>query len=849
MTTSRRNFVKGSLAALASGATEFSPLSISRPALAALTASKGRAWEDTLRNQFEGEKIVRTVNMPNCTGSCGWNVVVKDGIVLRVEPPLDYPDDEYNPRGCMKGQTYHRRVYSPGRVKFPMKRIGARGGGQWKRISWDEAFDFIASEIKRISAKYGKNTVWIYPPVPATGLVKQGAGFRFASVNGFGIGTFYNWYGDLPIAHPMTWNVQTEEHEFKDVLNTKYAIIWGSDMVQTRMPDAHFFADVRAKGVKLVYVSPYFDPTASAVDEWVRVRQGTDAALALGMCHVVVKRGLVDAAHMLRTTSGPLLVRGDTKKYLKASDLAADGDPKTFMVYDAGAGRPFPDVYFSDKPSLTGTWEVTLKDGKKVTCSTTHTLFLQKLEEYDPKTVSDITGVPAKDIERLAIEYASAKPASIWSGTGINHWYHGDLMGRSVIMLACLTGNIGRQGGGVSPWAGQYLMRLNPTDYFFPLKEAGKSDRHRPVPLDTAYVVNGPTETMADKDKLWRQIRCIWAAGGNLLGEASDQSNLMRKVLPQIELIVSPEIEMSTTAQLADIVLPVVSWYELPMDITTTPAHPYIQMAEGSLKPMFEAKTDIEIYYEVCKRLGTGDIFQFNHPEPAADLLLKTGGPKVKDITLQRLKKERVIRVNLPSSPYAAFTEEIAGKKKFATASGRQELYKDEDRFIQFGEQLPIHKEPHVATPYGPSKEWKDARKERNPLAEKYPLVYHARHTRWSVHSSWRTTDDILKLDDIGQPLLELNPTDAAKRGIVAGDWATAYNQHGYVKARVKLRESVPPGSIVIYFGWQREQIREGHWNALTHNAINPIHEIYFIPNVWGPVSGHFDQLCEVKKV
>ena len=82
----------------------------------------------------------------------------------------------------------------------------------------------------------------------------------------------------------------------------------------------------------------------------------------------------------------------------------------------------------------------------------------------------------------------------------------------------------------------------------------------------------------------------------------------------------------------------------------------------------------------------------------------------------------------------------------------------------------------------------------------------------------------------------------------MAGDWATAFNPNGYVKAKVKLRESVPPGAVLIYFGWQRDQIREGHWNALTHNAINPIHEIYFIPNVWGPVSGHFDQLCEVKK-
>jgi nitrate reductase / nitrite oxidoreductase, alpha subunit len=845
MTISRRQFIKGSLSAAAAAGL---PFSLGHPAFAALAESKERPWEDGYRNVVKGERTVRTINMPNCTGACAWNVVVKDGVVTRVEQPLDYPDDEYNPRGCMKGATYHRRVYSPNRIKFPLKRVGPRGAGQWKRVTWDEALDFVASEIKRISAKYGKKTVWIYPPVPATGLVKQGAGFRFASSNGFGIGTFYNWYGDLPLAHPITWNVQTEEHEFKDVLNTKYAIIWGSDMLQTRMPDAHFFTDMRAKGVKLVYIAPYFDPTANAVDEWVRVRPGTDAALALGFCHVVVKRGLTDESHLLRTTSGPLLVRSDTGKYLKASDLAADGNAKTFMAYDPKAGKAVPDTYFSDKLALTGTWDIALKDGKKVSCSTSHTLLLKKLEDYDPKTVSEITGVPEDVIERIAVEYASAKPASVWSGTGINHWYHGDLMGRSVIELACLTGNVGRAGGGVSPWAGQYRMRIKPVDYFFPKKEPGKPDRYRPVPLDTAYVVNGPTETMAHKEKLWRQIRCIWAAGGNLLGEASDQSNLMRKVLPKIELIVSPEIEMSTTAQLADIILPVVSWFELPYDMVTTPSHPYIQLAEGSLKPMYEAKTDIEIYYEVCKRLGTDHIFKFNRPEPAIEHLLETGGPKVKGITFERLKKERCIRVNLPVSPFAPFTEQISGEKKFKTASGRQELYKDEDRFIEYGEQLPVHKEPHVATPYGPSKEWKEAKKERNPLYEKYPMVYHARHTRWSVHSSWRTTKEVTKLDDIGQPLLELNPADAAKRGLVAGDWATAYNQHGYVKAKVKLRESVNPGSVLIYFGWQRDQIREGHWNALTHNAINPIHEIYFKPNVWGPVSGHFDQLCEVKK-
>ena len=844
--TNRRDFIKGGLyAAIILG----SPFAIRHPVLAALQVSKGpRPWEDGYRRQFKNEKIVRTVNLPNCTGSCAWNVHVRGGIVHRVEPPNDYPDSDYSPRGCMKGQSYHKRTYDPNRIKYPMKRVGARGQGMWKRITWDEAYDYIVSEIKRITKKYGSEAVWIYPPVPATGVVKQGAGFRFASVNKFGIGTFYNWYGDLPLAHPITWNVQTEEHELMDVQNSRYVILWGSDMVQTRIPDAHFFMDVRAKGVKTVYISPYFDPTASAVNEWVRPRQGTDAALALGMCNVVVKMGLAKNDYIKRTTSGPLLVRDDTGKYLRASDLMADGNAKTFMVWDADTGAPKADQYFSDTPALTGTYTVTLKDGKQVSCTTAHSLFLKNLESYDPVTVSEITGVPATDIKRLAIEYASVSPASIWTGTGINHWYHGDLMGRAVIALGILTGNVGRQGGGVSPWAGQYKMRIRPVDYFFPLKRKGKKARYRPVPLDTAYVVNGPTDTMANKKKLWRQVRCIWAAGGNLLGQASDQGTLLRETLPKVELIVIPEIEMSSGAQLADIVLPVVSWYELPMDIATTPAHPYIQLVEGSIAPLYEAKTDLEIYYEVCRRLGTGDIFKFKEPEAAVDYLLKTGGDKVKGITLERLKKERVIRTNNATNPVAPFVEQANGKKSFKTATKRQELYKEEDRFIEFGEQLPTHKEPHSATPYGPSMQWPEAKAHKNPEFEKYPLYYLCRHTRWSVHSSWRTENMVRKLDDLGEPLLELNPVDAEKRDLQAGEWATVYNQHGYMKARVKLRESVPPGAVLLYFGWQREQIQDGHWNALTHNPINPIHEIYFKPNFWGPVSGHFDQLCEVKK-
>jgi anaerobic selenocysteine-containing dehydrogenase len=839
----RRRFLIGSAAgAMLAGGPFGSPTAILR----SLTRRPNHSWEDLYRDRISFETKVRTTDTPNCTGACGFNVYVRNGMVSRVEPSDDYPDSEYGPRDCLKGATYYKRVYSPDRIKYPLMRVGKRGEGKWKRISWDEAFDHIASEFRRIGGKYGNDTVWVFPPVPATGLVRQGAGTRFAAVNGFGIGTFYNWYGDLPLSHPITWNVQTEEHEFKDVLNTRYCIIWGSNVVETRLPDAHFFTDIRARGVKLVYVSPFYDATATKSDEWLRPRPGTDAALAMGMCNVIVNRGLINEESVRRTTTGPLLVRRDTGRFLRMSELFPDGSDKEYVVIDSG-GKPRADRYFDDGVMLQGSFTLQEKTGKPVECDTAHTLLLAQISRYDPLTVQEITGVPAPLIEKIATEYAGTGPASIWVGTGVNHWYHGDLSGRAIILMGILTGNVGRSGGGVSPWAGQYKIRLNPTDYFFPPKEDGS--RYQAKPLDTAYVVNGPTKTMADREKLWRQIRAMWIAGGNLLGQATDRGRFFKEVLPKLELIVVAEVEMSTSAHFADIVLPVCSWYENPCDITTTPSHPYIQLVDGPLKdrPLHESKTDVEIYSEVCKRLGSSDPFRFSHPEQAAEYLLATGGPMVAGITLDRLKREKVIRLNIPD-PLVPFSAETQGKR-FSTATGRQEIYKEETRFVLMGEELPCHKEPICATPYGPDMPWEKARLLRNPLFDRYPLVLMNQHSRYSVHSSWRRTPDVTRLADTGEPMVELNPVEARKRRVAAGDYVKVFNDHGEVQARVKLREGIPPGVALIYMGWEHQQYKSGHSEMLISDTINPIHEIYFKPNFWGPVSGHKDELCEVKKL
>ncbi|THE61179.1 nitrate reductase subunit alpha [Vibrio parahaemolyticus] len=338
------------------------------------TLNTNRDWEDGYRTRWQHDKVVRSTHGVNCTGSCSWKIYVKNGLVTWETQQTDYPRTRpdlpnHEPRGCPRGASYSWYLYSANRLKYPMVRKPllklwreakrrfadpidawesivtnsesttayktARGRGGFVRSSWAEVNEIIAASNIYTIKEHGPDRVVGFSPIPAMSMVSYAAGARYLSLIGGSCLSFYDWYCDLPPASPMTWGEQTDVPESADWYNSSYIIAWGSNIPQTRTPDAHFFTEVRYKGTKTVAITPDYAEVAKLCDHWLNPKQGTDSAVALAMGHVIlkefhVKRQSEYFQNYLRQYSDmPMLVKLEPRadgsysagQFLRASEL------------------------------------------------------------------------------------------------------------------------------------------------------------------------------------------------------------------------------------------------------------------------------------------------------------------------------------------------------------------------------------------------------------------------------------------------------------------------------------------------------------------------------------------------
>src|SRR5690606_38184922 len=255
----------------------------------------------------------------------------------------DYPDRAYNPRGCMKGLSYHQLIYGEDRITTPLIRTGERGSGEFRQATWDEALDMVAEGFTAIGERWGWDAIHVFGQVPGSGYVHKGANYRAAALLGMTHGTSFDFNGDLPMGMPITFGVQNAEHESRDWANSRFLLVVGANLLETRIPDAHFVFDATAAGARLVVVDPSYSSTASKADTWLDGRAGTDAALALSLAPRIVEEGLVGEACSRAYSDAPLRVRADTGKRLRESDLGAPaGAADRYLVWDTVTGGPAP---------------------------------------------------------------------------------------------------------------------------------------------------------------------------------------------------------------------------------------------------------------------------------------------------------------------------------------------------------------------------------------------------------------------------------------------------------------------------------------------------------------------------
>src|SRR5579875_1148082 len=357
--------------------------------------AEGREWESFYRDRWQHDKVVRSTHGVNCTGSCSWNVYVKDGIITWESQAVDYPSvgpdmPEYEPRGCPRGASFSWYTYSPLRVRYPYVRGGLlqmwrralaehsdpvdawasivddperarlyksqRGKGGFVRASWTEAVELVAAAHVHTVERYGPDRVVGFSPIPAMSQVSYAAGTRFLSLIGGVILSFYDWYADLPPASPQVFGDQTDVPESGDWWNAAYLIIWGTNLPITRTPDAHFMTEARYRGQKVVVVSPDFSDHTKFADDWLPAAPGTDGALAMAMGHVILTEFFRDrqvgyfTEYVTTYTDAPFLVgleeRGDgfvPGRFLTAADLGEDAEGAAHkpVMLNAATGEPF----------------------------------------------------------------------------------------------------------------------------------------------------------------------------------------------------------------------------------------------------------------------------------------------------------------------------------------------------------------------------------------------------------------------------------------------------------------------------------------------------------------------------
>jgi DMSO reductase family type II enzyme molybdopterin subunit len=416
-------------------------------------------WADAYREKWTWDKVAWGSHSVDCyPGGCPFRIYVKDGKIVREEqagmfPPVEPGIPDMNPMGCQKGACWSHCHYSPDRVTHPLKRVGKRGEGKFKEVSWDEALTDIADSILDAIEEQGSESILtlLTPEVGAA------PARLFSNLLGLPTTDGNAEFQDFSPGWHITWGLFNPTASMDDWFLADLTLIWHANPVYTNIHWYHYIAESRYNGGEVVTIAPDYSPSAIHADYHVPVRIGTDAALALSMCKVIIDAGLYKKEFVQEQTDLPLLVRKDTGRFLRGSDVNEGDLEDQFFWWDLHTGvlTPAPRATLATAgvdPALEGSFRVTLKDGNSVEVEPVFARLRRHLEDYEPEEAAKICEIHPDSIRKLARKVATRK-TKIFIGWNSGKYYHGDLMERAMALLLGLSGNWGKKGTGTRSWA------------------------------------------------------------------------------------------------------------------------------------------------------------------------------------------------------------------------------------------------------------------------------------------------------------------------------------------------------------------------------------------------------------
>ncbi|GMU92608.1 MAG: hypothetical protein AMXMBFR4_16660 [Candidatus Hydrogenedentota bacterium] len=1008
----RRDFLRVLGVGLGAGLTGL-PLQLlhaADPGANPLAGAVARDWEKIYRDQYRYDSMFDWVCSPNDTHACRIRAYLRNGIVTRLGATYDYQDyadlygnkatANWNPRQCAKGYTFHRVIYGPYRLRYPIVRKGwkewadagfpvltpelrtkykfdSRGTDTFVRMSWENGFQYIAKGLHAVAKHYsgeeGKQLLLSQGYQPEMVEETRGAGTRCIKMRG-GMGLLgvigkygmyrlnnamalldahvrgvgpeealagrnwsnYTWHGDQAPGQPWVHGLQASDCDFNDLRYSKLIIMDGKNLVENKLTDSHWFIECMERGAKIVVIAPEYGPPSTKADYWIPIRPATDAALWLGITKLLIDNKQYDEAFVKQFTDFPLLVRTDTLKRLRAQEVFPDYKPGLdpdgpsmkvqnltpdqyaklgdFVVWDSQQNKPVA-ITRDDvgarlaakgiEPALEGTFSIKLASGEEVEAATLWTLYQVHLKDYDLDTVCEITHAPREMITQLTEDIATMKPVAIHQGEGINHWFHATEMNRAAYPPIMLTGNIGKPGAGCHTWAGNYKAALfqgspwtgpgfkgwvaeDPFHLNVDPNASGKDVHAHAYTKDEepAYWNHGDKALIVDTPKFGRRnftgkthmptpSKAIVFTNVNLINNAKWVYEMLKNVNPLVDLIVSVDIQMTSSIEYSDIALPANSWLEFEdLEITASCSNPFLQIWKGGIPPVFDSKDDPAILAGIANALGdvTGDkrfydVFKFENEgrrdiyiQRLLDTCTTTSGYSLKDIMAGKYGPPGGCLMNFRTYPRIPFYEQVHDSLPFFTDTGRLHAYADTPEAIEYGENFIVHREGPESTPYLPNVivssnplirpedygippnaehwdertirnvklPWNEVKSTKNFLWEGgFQFFCLTPKTRHRVHSSWSNIDwhmlydsnfgDPYRLDKraptVGEHQLHINPQAARDLGINDGDYV-------YVDANPADRPYIGAKPDDPFYKVSRCMLRAKYNHAYPYNIV-----------------------------
>ncbi len=714
---------------------------------------------------MSGETTVWQSCSMNCGSRCPLQLHVRDGHVAWVEGDT-LPDKEGAPqmRACVRGRSLRYWLEAPNRLDYPLKRTGRRGEGKFERVSWEEALNTIASEIRRIVKAHGNEAVL---STYATGLYPiEGSPFeRLLNCYG-GHLRVHGDYSCRQLQEAIRYTYGDDGYftgsTIGETERASLVVFFGNSPAGTRMGGAGCgweFERARERGnFKVISIDPRHTETAAGHDdEWIPIRPGTDAALVHGIAHVLITEDLVDQSFLYTYCVG-----------YDAATLPASAPPNaSYKDYVLGLG--------DDGVAKTPAWA----------CA--------------------ITGVPERRIVTLAREMAHARALFVSQGWGPQRHETGELTARAIPLLAILTGNVGLPGTN-SGTRERFLPFVVPEN---PLGENPVS-ASIPAFMWTEAVARGTSLTAKNADvrgveRLRTPVKLIINHAGNCLTNQHADINRTHDILADeslCEFIVVCDVCLTDSARYADIVLPDVARAERANLVSSGNADNVRALVRGGdwdadvaeRRPAWDVAADLADRLGVGKafralgaRAGDIDAWRFAHaqvedcaegdlPPPMPSLDVPGGG-----FWRAPSRGSRIAYREFRADPQA---------HPLSTPSGKIEIYSE--RLAELARTLDLAPGDvvHPLPVYAPEREGC-----QSPLRKKYPFQLVGFHCRQRTHSSFGNVE---ALSAIALQEMHMNPLDAQRLGIVSGERVVVENDRGALIIGVRVTPRIMPGVLAI---------------------------------------------------